>query len=49
MILDQFHETYDTADSDVRVVIVLRQLGTSMGFSDAMWERYPLRRRREDQ
>ncbi len=42
MILDQFHEVYDTTDDQVRVVMVMRQLGTTMGFSDAIWERYPI-------
>jgi hypothetical protein len=38
--LDQFHEVYDTHDSDARAVIVFRQSGTSLGFNDSIWERY---------
>ncbi len=41
-ILDQFHEVYGTPDSQVGVVVVLRQLGTRLGLNDAMWERYPI-------
>lgn len=42
MILDQFHEVFNTTDDQVRVVLVMRQNGTAMGFSDAIWARYPL-------
>ena len=42
MILDQFHEVYGIDDAQVGVVIVMRQLGTRMGFADELWERYTL-------
>jgi intracellular sulfur oxidation DsrE/DsrF family protein len=41
-ILDEFHEVYGVTDPQVRVVLVMRQLGTAMGINDAMWERYPI-------
>jgi hypothetical protein len=41
-VLDQFHEVYNTAEADVRCVLVMRQLGTQMGLNDAMWAKYPL-------
>jgi intracellular sulfur oxidation DsrE/DsrF family protein len=41
-ILDEFHEVYGVTDPQVRVVLVMRQLGTALGFNDAMWEHYPI-------
>jgi len=43
MILDQFHDVYNTPDEQTAVVVVMRQLGTAMGFSDSLWARYPLK------
>jgi intracellular sulfur oxidation DsrE/DsrF family protein len=43
MILDQFHDVYNTPDEQTAVVIVMRQLGTAMGFNDSLWARYPLK------
>lgn len=40
--LDQYHEVHNTRDDQTRAVIVMRQLGTSMAFNDAMWGKYPL-------
>lgn len=40
--LDHFHEVHGTSDKQTRPVIVFRRLGTEIGFSDAMWEKYSL-------
>jgi len=39
-ILDQFHEVHGTADSDVRSVLVMRQLGTPLAYNDHIWDKY---------
>jgi intracellular sulfur oxidation DsrE/DsrF family protein len=38
-ILDNFKDAYGT-DANVRMVIIMRQLGQVMAFNDLLWERY---------
>ncbi|MGH7710046.1 MAG: hypothetical protein ACREOG_02120 [Gemmatimonadaceae bacterium] len=40
--LDHYHEVHGTADSQMRAVIVMRQLGTPLALGDAIWEKYAL-------
>lgn len=41
-IMDTFHEVYDTADDQTRVVVVMRHFGAGMGLTDAAWAKYPI-------
>lgn len=47
-MFDQYHEFQGTPEDQLRVVIVMRQLGTAMGINDAMWERYPIDDRKKN-
>jgi intracellular sulfur oxidation DsrE/DsrF family protein len=42
MVLDQFKEVFGSTDDQAAVVVVTRQRGTTMGFSDELFARYPL-------
>ena len=40
--MDHYHEVHNTTDAQTRAVIVFRRLGTTIGFNDAMWDKYAL-------
>jgi hypothetical protein len=42
LMFDQYREVHGISDADLRIAIIMRQLGTTMGVNDAMWERYPI-------
>ena len=42
VFLDHYHEVHGTSDSQVRAVIVMRQLGTPLALSDAIWDKFKL-------
>jgi intracellular sulfur oxidation DsrE/DsrF family protein len=39
---DHYHEVHGTSDGDTRPVLVIRRLGTQLGFNDAMWNKYEI-------
>src|SRR5436190_6950465 len=38
-IMNTFHEVYDSANEETRVVVVMRRSGTPMAFQDGLWDR----------
>lgn len=42
MVLNQFKDVFGSSDDQAAVVVVTRQRGTTMGFSDELFARYPL-------
>lgn len=40
--LDHYHEVHGTTDSQLRAVIVMRQLGTPLALNDVIWDKFGL-------